>query len=104
MSQISLIVLYPHPSDVEQFSKDYQQHLALFHQHMQVPLSEKPYSVLRFVETPLGKPAYYQMFSIPFPSEQALQQAMFSPQMQLIAADAVRISSGGAPVVMVGKE
>lgn len=104
MSQIRLIVLYPHPTDVEQFSKDYQQHLALFHQNMQIPLSEKPYSLLRFVETPLGKPAYHQMFSIPFPTEQALQKAMLSPQMQLIAADAVRISTGGAPVVMVGTD
>jgi hypothetical protein len=44
------------------------------------------------------------MFSLPFPLAEALQLAMLSPQMQEVAADAARISIGGAPVVLVGAE
>jgi hypothetical protein len=39
---------------------------------------------------------------MPFPSAEALQQAMGSREMQEVAADAARISSGGPPVVLVG--
>ena len=39
-----------------------------------------------------------------FPSQEALQQAMGSPGMQEVAADAARISTGGAPVVLVGSD
>jgi hypothetical protein len=63
MSGVKLMVLYPQSKDLAQFEKDYQQHLALFH-----------------------------------------QQTMSSPAMQMIAADAVRISSGGAPTVLMGSE
>jgi len=34
----------------------------------------------------------------------ALQQTLASPAMQIVAADAVRISSGGAPLVLVGTD
>jgi hypothetical protein len=44
------------------------------------------------------------MFSLPFPSMDALQQTLASPAMQIVAADAVRISSGGAPLVLVGTD
>ena len=44
------------------------------------------------------------MFTMPFPSAEALQEAMLSPAMQEVAADALRISSGGPPVILVGAE
>jgi len=34
MTTLKLMVLYPIPSDVEQFEKDYADHLALFHNKM----------------------------------------------------------------------
>jgi uncharacterized protein (TIGR02118 family) len=102
MSEVTLHVLYPQPTDVEQFERDYAQHVTLLHEKMQIPPDARPYSVTRFVETPLGAPAYFHMFSMPFPSAEALEQAMMSPEMQAVAADAARISSGGAPVILVG--
>jgi hypothetical protein len=44
------------------------------------------------------------MFTMPFPSAEALQQAMATPGMQEVGADASRISTGGAPVILVGAQ
>jgi uncharacterized protein (TIGR02118 family) len=104
MSDVKLIVLYPYPPDVEQFNRGYQAHLKLLHAKMQIPEHVKPYTVTIFAETPQGKPAYYQMFSMPFPSVEALQQAASSPAMLEVSADAARVSTGGAPVILVGIE
>lgn len=104
MAQVKLMVLYPYPKDVEQFDRDYRSHLALLHRNMQIPESVRPYTVTRFVDTPQGRPAYRQVFTMPFPSPDALQQALGSPAMQEVAADAARISTGGPPVILVGVE
>jgi uncharacterized protein (TIGR02118 family) len=104
VSDVKLVVLYPCPADVEQFNRDYAAHLKLLHEKMRIPEDVQPYAVTRFVETPQGKPSFGLMFTMPFPSAQALQQAMTTPEMQEVSADAARISTGGAPVVLVGVE
>ena len=104
MSEVKLVVLYPYPADAAQFDLDYAGHLQLLHSMMKIPPQARPYTVTRFVDLPSGRPAYYQMFSMPFPSVAALQQAMGSAEMQAVAADAARISSGGPPLVLVGAE
>ena len=102
MAEVKLFVLYPYPTDIDQFNRDYQEHLKLLRKKMQIPEHVQPYEVTRFVEMPQGRPIYYQMFTMPFPSAQALQQAMSTQEMQEVAGDAARISSGGAPVILVG--
>jgi len=102
MKEVNLMVFYPQPLDVPQFDQDYREHLQLLHQKTNIPLEHKPYTVTRFLPVGPDKPTFYQMFSLPFPSLEALQQALMSPQMQDVAADATRISTGGAPVVLVG--
>ncbi len=104
MAEARLVVLYPHPTDTDQFDRDYREHLKLLNEKLRLPELARPYAVTRFTETPMGKPAYYQMFTFPFPSAEALQQVLNSPAMAELAADAVRISSGGDPVFMVGIE
>jgi hypothetical protein len=42
------------------------------------------------------------MFTMPFPSVEALQQAAGSQAMQELTVDAIRISTGGVPVTLVG--
>jgi len=42
------------------------------------------------------------MFTFPFESPEALQAAMTSPSVQEVGADANRISTGGAPVILIG--
>ena len=45
---------------------------------------------------------YYLMFVASFPSIEVLQKIMSTPELQEVAADAVRISTGGPPVMMIG--
>lgn len=40
---------------------------------------------------------------MPFESAEALEQAMSSSGMQEVAADANRISTGGAPTILIGQ-
>jgi uncharacterized protein (TIGR02118 family) len=104
MADVKLMVLYPDPPTGARFDKDYHNHLRLLHQQMNIQEDARPYTVTRFFPTPEGHAHFYQLFTVPFPSAEALQQAMNTPEMQEVAADAVRISSGGAPVVLVGNE
>lgn len=104
MAEVKLMVFYPYPKDVEQFEDDYRNHLQLLHRKANIPETERPYTVTKFFSTPEGSPAFYKLFSMPFPSAEALQLLMNSPEMQEVAADAVRISSGGEPVILIGNE
>jgi uncharacterized protein (TIGR02118 family) len=102
MPEVTLHALYPYPLDTEKFDRDYEGHLRLLHARMQIPADARPYTVTRFIDLPQGRPAFYQMFVMTFPSAEALRQAMASKEMQEVAADAARISTGGAPVILVG--
>ncbi len=104
MPDAKLIVLYPYPADVDKFIKDYEDHIKLLHEKMQLPEDVRPYTITRFMEEPLGKPGYYQMFTFNFPSVEAMQLALSNPAMLALSEDAIRISSGGAPIFMVGVE
>ena len=98
-----LVVLYPQPADTEKFDADYVTHTALLHEKTGIPADVKPYTVTKFFPNPNGSAlAYYRMFLMPFESMEALQGALSSPGMQEVAADAFRISTGGAPVILVG--
>lgn len=101
---IHLIVLYPQPTNVKQFEADYAKHEVLLHEKTGIPADARPYTVTKFLPTPDGPAAFYLMFSMPFESAEALQAAMSSAGMQEVAADANRISSGGAPIIMVGNQ
>ena len=101
MPEVKLIVLYPYPADVDQFDRDYEAHIKL--------LAEKsgpyglPYTITRIQAAADGSQApYYLVFVASFPSMEVLQKVMSTPELQEIAADAVRISTGGLPVMMVG--
>jgi uncharacterized protein (TIGR02118 family) len=99
----SIVVLYPHPTDAVQFETDYVAHMELLHEKTGIPLDVKPYTATKFFPNPDGSaPAFYRMFMMPFDTIEALQGAMSSPGMQEVGADAARISTGGAPVILVG--
>ena len=104
MAAVKLMVLYPFPTDVQQFENDYREHLSLFHQKMNIPDDERPYTVTKIHSDPENQAPYFQIFTMPFPSAESLQQAMSTPEMQEVAADAVRISSGGVPIILVGSD
>lgn len=101
---LQLIVLYPQPTDVQQFEATYAKHLVLLHEKTGIPTTVKPYNVTKFLPTPEGTPPFFQMFTMPFESPEALQAAMSSAGMQEVAADANRISTGGAPTILIGSQ
>lgn len=43
------------------------------------------------------------MFIMPFESQEQLEKTMSSTGMQEVAADATRISTGGAPTILIGE-
>jgi uncharacterized protein (TIGR02118 family) len=100
---MKLTVLYPQPLDQEKFESDYNDHLKLLHDKTGIPSSEKPYSVTRFLHGPEGKPPFHLMFIMPFESQEQLERIMSSNGMQEVAADATRISTGGAPTILIGQ-
>ena len=100
---MKLTVLYPQPLNQEKFESDYNDHLKLLHDKTGIPSSEKPYSVTRFISGPEGKPPFHLMFIMPFESQEQLERIMSSNGMQEVAADATRISTGGAPTILIGQ-
>lgn len=99
-----LIVLYPQPTNIKQFEADYAEHTRMLHEKAGIPADARPYTVTKFLPTPDGPAPFYHMFSMPFDSPEALQEAMASPGMQEVAADANRISTGGAPTILIGAQ
>ena len=98
-------VLYPQPSDPAQFDLDYAQHLQLLDSLMGYPDESKPYTVTKFDQEVFGStPPFYQLFTLSFESREALEATIGSKEMEEAGADAARISSGGAPVVLIGQD
>lgn len=104
MTSIKLMVLYPVPTDAQQFEKDYAEHLVLFHSKMGLPTENVPYTVTKIHSDPTNPAPFYQIFSMPFESQEALNNTLNSPAMGEVADDAGRISTGGAPVMLIGNE
>jgi uncharacterized protein (TIGR02118 family) len=98
-----VFVLYPQPIDVNQFKTKNLAHTALLHDKTSIPADVKPHAANKFFPNPDGStPAYYGMFLMPFENMEALQGTTSSPGMQELAADTFRISTGRAPLIMVG--
>ncbi|MDA7855257.1 EthD family reductase [Cyclobacteriaceae bacterium] len=99
---MKLVVLYPQPKDVQKFNSDYNEHILFLNKKLNIPADMTAYEVTDFVSGPFGEPAYYKMWVMPFDSQEALNAALSTPEFQAVAADANRISNGGAPTLMIG--
>jgi hypothetical protein len=56
------------------------------------------------LRSPQGTPPFYRIAEVHFPSMEALQQCAASPGAQETLSNAVKISSGGPPVIMIAEE
>jgi uncharacterized protein (TIGR02118 family) len=95
-------VAYPQPKDVEAFEAVYQ------NEHVPLALANlagktKMVST-KTVQTPQGTPAFYRIAEVHFASLEALQRCAESTGGKETLANAVKISSGGPPVIMVAEE
>jgi uncharacterized protein (TIGR02118 family) len=102
MMSAKLIVAYPRPMDVQAFEAVYQnEHVPL----AVANLAGKTKIVsTRVLQSPQGTPPFYRIAEVHFPSIEALQRCAESPGGKETLAHAMRISSGGPPVIMVAEE
>jgi uncharacterized protein (TIGR02118 family) len=96
-----LIVLYPPPTDVAAFERQYHAEHA--------PMVQKIPGLKKFVAAkalgaPAGAPLYQRVAELYFDSMEALQAAMGSAAGQEAVAHAGRISTGGAPIVLIAED
>jgi uncharacterized protein (TIGR02118 family) len=95
---IKLTVLYGHPTDPVAFESYYA--------NTHYPIVSK---VKGFVKTELtkfisaadgGKPAYYRMAELYFPSIEELQKTVESPEGKTLSADLANFATGGATIII----
>jgi uncharacterized protein (TIGR02118 family) len=104
MAGAKLIVCYPHPKDSVAFEKAYAEE----HLPMAAPIlagaGAQEAVLTRLSDSPQGKPHFYRIAEIHFPSAERLNEALASPDVQKVVADANRISTGGPVVAMISGE
>ncbi|MGA7929957.1 MAG: EthD family reductase [Candidatus Sulfotelmatobacter sp.] len=102
MGNVKLIVIYPRPKDIESFERVYKNE----HVPMAVEkLGGKTKIVAsKIVGSPQGTPPFHRIAEIHFPSMEALQACAASDGGKQTLANAVAISSGGAPIFLVAEE
>ncbi len=102
MAAVKLIVLYPTPTDVATFERLYQEE----HVPMAVKKLEGKTKLVasKVLGSPQGKPAFYRIAEVHFPSMEALQACAASPGGKETLGHAAKISSGGPPVMLVAEE
>jgi uncharacterized protein (TIGR02118 family) len=93
-----LLVMYPAPRDADAFDRAYrEQHLP----YAAPRLVGASGVVSKRVSAPAGKPPYYAISDITFPTLAALQSCAASAGGKEAIAHATSISTGGPPTVLV---
>jgi uncharacterized protein (TIGR02118 family) len=102
MPHAKLIVAYPPPADVDAFEKVYHDE----HVPMAIAkLAGKTKMVAtRTLQSSAGNPPFHLIAEIHFPSMEALQRCAESDGGQETLANALKISSGGPPTIMIAEE
>ena len=104
MAGAKLFVCYPHPKDTVAFEKAYgAEHIPLAGPILARAGAQKAV-LTRLSNAPQGKPHFYRIAEIHFPSVERLNEALASPDVQKAVADANRISTGGPVVAMISDE
>jgi uncharacterized protein (TIGR02118 family) len=103
MAETKLIVIYPYPTDVGSFEKAYvEDHVPLAASKIK---GMTKFVAAKVVGTPDGqKPPFYRIAELHFPSVAALKESLGSPGAQEAVAHAVKISTGGMPIVLIAEE
>jgi uncharacterized protein (TIGR02118 family) len=101
MAGAKMIVIYPRPTDIDAFEKLYQEE----HVPMAVEnLGGKTRAVMtKVVDSPQGAP-FHRIAEIHFPSMKVLRACAASEGGKQTLAHAAKISSGGAPIILIAEE
>jgi len=99
---VKLVILYPRPKDVEAFERVCKRdHVPMAGEKL---AGKTKIVATKVVGSPQGTPAFHRIAEIHFPSMEALQVCAASDGGKLTLANAVAISSGGAPIFLVAEE
>ncbi|HWZ43009.1 MAG TPA: EthD family reductase [Candidatus Saccharimonadales bacterium] len=102
MASVKLMVMYPQPKDVAAFDHIYEkEHVPMAVSKLQ---GKTKLVATKVVASPQGTPPYYRVAEVHFPSMEALQACAGSAGGKETLAHAVKISSGGPPVMMIAEE
>ena len=102
MAGAKLIVIYPRPTDLESFERVYQnQHVPMAVERL---AGKTRIVASKIVGSPDGAPLFHRVAEIHFPSIEALEACAASDGGKQTIANAVAISSGGAPIFLVAEE
>lgn len=99
-----IMVMYPYPSDVEKFDRDYSEDHAPMVNGDNMPKITK-FVANKVAATPDGsQPKYRLIAELHFATMEDLQAAASTESAQKAVAHAFEISSGGPPVVLICEE
>jgi uncharacterized protein (TIGR02118 family) len=103
MAGVRLLVIYPRPKDIGVFERAYTgNHLPMAAE--KIPAKTK-FVVAKVLGTPEGEESpFYRIAELHFPSLEALHEAASSQGAQEAIADAVALSTGGAPIFLIAEE
>ena len=102
MSSAKLIVAYPQPVDIDAFEKLYvEEHVPLAIAKLE---GKTKIVATKIVASPQGKPQFYRVAEVHFPSMKTLEECAASAGGKETLANAVKISSGGPPLFMIAEE
>ncbi len=97
-----MIVAYPQPKDAAAFDKVYsEEHVPMAIAKLQ---GKTKIVATKVLQSPQGDPKFYRIAEVHFPSLEALQQCAASAGGKDTLAHATKISSGGAPLIMIAEE
>jgi uncharacterized protein (TIGR02118 family) len=102
MASAKLIVMYPHPENIDEFESIYHnQHVPM----AVAKLAGKTKIVAsKVLDSPQKPSRFHRIAEIHFPSMQILEACAASDGGQQVLANAMSISTGGPPVVLIADE
>jgi uncharacterized protein (TIGR02118 family) len=99
---VKLLVLYPTPTNPEEFDRRYErEHLPMGKAAL---VGATGLATHRILGSPGGKSPFARLTEVSFPSLKAVQECAALPGAQKTLANAVEISTGGAPHFMIVEE
>lgn len=99
---VKLVVIYPRPQDEEAFEKVYKsEHLPMAEQKLKGMTRLVASKVLN---SPQGRVTAYRIAEVHFSSMDDLNKCMESEGGKEVVAHATKISTGGAPILLVCEE
>jgi len=102
MSDIKVVVIYPHPKNVNAFENAYtKEHVPMAIEKLK---GKTKFVATRVIGSPQGTAPFYRIAEIHFPSRQALDACLSSEDAKQTVAHAVSISSGGQPIFLIAEE